>query len=148
MRSPATTTGTTRSKASSHVLRAVRRPRRDAGPIAADGGVSSTTDAKIEELIERAATLRREYGVPTGTQHAPFFQVQTPEFALLRIDTGVLRGVDPEELTWLRAALEASRGKMVMAVLGHPFFAGGHDVAATTTSSWRFAISCASTTCA
>ena len=41
----------------------------------------------------------------------------------------MLRGVDPEQLAWLRAALEASRGKMVMAVLGHPFFAGGHDVA-------------------
>ena len=32
-------------------------------------------------------------------------------------------------MTWLRAALDASRGKMVMAILGHPFFAGGHDVA-------------------
>ena len=55
--------------------------------------------------------------------------MQTPSFALLAVDTGVLRGVDPEELTWLRAALAASRGKLVMAVLGHPFFAGGHDVA-------------------
>jgi 3',5'-cyclic AMP phosphodiesterase CpdA len=97
--------------------------------IAADGGLSSTTDATIEALIQRAAVLRREYGVPTGVQQAPFFQLQTPAFALLAIDTGVLRGVDPEELTWLRGALEASRGKMVMAVLGHPFFAGGHDVA-------------------
>ena len=44
------------------------------------------------------------------------------------MDTGVLRRVDEQELTWLRAALEASRGKMVMAVLGHPFFAGGQDL--------------------
>jgi hypothetical protein len=97
--------------------------------IAADGGVSSTTDARIEEFIERARYLRQQYGVPTGVQHAPFFQLQTDDFALLAVDTGVLRGVDPDELTWLRAALEASRGKMIMAVLGHPFFAGGHDVA-------------------
>jgi 3',5'-cyclic AMP phosphodiesterase CpdA len=97
--------------------------------IAADGGVSSTTDARIEEFIERAAFLRRQYGVPTGAQAAPFFQLQTPSFALIAVDTGVLRGVDPEQLTWLRAALDASRGKMIMAVLGHPFFAGGHDVA-------------------
>jgi 3',5'-cyclic AMP phosphodiesterase CpdA len=97
--------------------------------IAADGGVSSTTDPRIEELIERADFLRRQYGVPTGAQAASFFQVQTPAFALIAVDTGVLRGVDAEQLTWLRAALEASRGKMVMAVLGHPFFAGGHDVA-------------------
>jgi 3',5'-cyclic AMP phosphodiesterase CpdA len=97
--------------------------------IAADGGVSSTTDARIEELIRRADFLRRQYGVPTGAQNAPFFQVQTPAFALVAVDTGVLRGVDAEQFAWLRAALEASRGKMVMAVLGHPFFAGGHDVA-------------------
>ena len=96
--------------------------------IAADGGLSSTTDARIEEFIDRAAFLRRQYGVQTGTQTAPFFQVQTPAFALIAIDTGVLRGVDPEQLAWLRAALEASRGKMVMAILGHPFFAGGEDV--------------------
>jgi 3',5'-cyclic AMP phosphodiesterase CpdA len=97
--------------------------------IAADGGVSSTTDARIEELIQRAEYLRRQYGVPTGAQDAPFFQLQTPSFALIAVDTGVLRGVDAEQLTWLRAALEASRGKMIMAILGHPFFAGGHDVA-------------------
>jgi len=97
--------------------------------IAADGGVSSTTDARIEELIQRADFLRRQYGVPTGAQNAPFFQLQTPAFALIAVDTGVLRGVDVEQFAWLRAALEASRGKMVMAVLGHPFFAGGHDVA-------------------
>jgi 3',5'-cyclic AMP phosphodiesterase CpdA len=97
--------------------------------IAADGGVSSTTDERIEDLIQRADFLRRQYGVPTGTQNASFFQLQTPSFALIAVDTGVLRGVDVEQLTWLRAALEASRGKMVMAVLGHPFYAGGHDVA-------------------
>ena len=97
--------------------------------IAADGGVSSTTEARVEELIQRADFLRRQYGVPTGAQDAPFFQLQTPSFALIAVDTGVLRGIDSEQLTWLRAALDASRGKMVMAVLGHPFFAGGHDVA-------------------
>jgi len=98
--------------------------------IQTDGGLSSTTDTTIEDLIRRAAFFRRQYGVSTGFQQAPFFQLQTPAFALLAIDTGVLRTVDSEELAWLRAALEASRGKMVMAVLGHPFFAGGHDVAA------------------
>jgi 3',5'-cyclic AMP phosphodiesterase CpdA len=97
--------------------------------IAADGGVSSTTDARIEEYLRTAAFLRRQYAVQTGGQRAPFFQVQTPRFALLALDTGVLRGVDAGQLAWLRAALEASRGKLVMAVLGHPFFAGGHDVA-------------------
>jgi 3',5'-cyclic AMP phosphodiesterase CpdA len=97
--------------------------------VAADDGISSTTDARIEELIERAEFLRRQYGVPAGAQTAPFFQVQTPSFALIAVDTGVLRGVDADQYKWLRDALEASRGKIVMAVLGHPLFAGGHDVA-------------------
>ena len=97
--------------------------------IAEDQGLTSTTDARIEELVGKAAFFRGQYGVPTGFQQAPFFHLQTPAFALLAVDTGVLRRVDAAELAWLRGALEASRGKMVMAVLGHPFFAGGHDVA-------------------
>jgi hypothetical protein len=97
--------------------------------IAVDGGLSSTTAGRIEEFIRSTDFLRRQYRVPTGDQQGSFFQVQTPDFALLAVDTGVLRGVDPDELTWLRAALEASRGKMIMAVLGHPIYAGGHDVA-------------------
>jgi 3',5'-cyclic AMP phosphodiesterase CpdA len=96
--------------------------------IAKDGGLSSTTDARIEEWIADAARLRREYGVPTGFQRAPFFQVQTDGFALIAVDTGVLRTVDNEQRAWLRNALSASHGKLVMAVLGHPFLAGGHDV--------------------
>ena len=96
--------------------------------VEADGRVSSTTDATIEALIRKADSLRGLYGVPTGFQEGPFFQLQTPAFALLAVDTGVLRRVDSEELAWLRAALEASRGKMVMAVLGHPLFFGGRDV--------------------
>ncbi len=95
--------------------------------VAADGGLSSTTDERIDEYIRRADFLRSQYRVPTGKQQAPFFQVQTPGFALLAVDTGVLRSVDSEEMTWLRAALGSSRGKLVMVVLGHPFLAGGHD---------------------
>jgi hypothetical protein len=66
-------------------------------------------------------------------------------FALIAIDTGVLRGLDPEQLTWLRGALEASRGKLVMAILGHPFFARRPRRQWATTSSWRSAICCART---
>jgi hypothetical protein len=96
--------------------------------IEADKGLSSTTEARIDEYIQKADFLRQQYGVRTGEQRAPFFEVQTPTFALLAVDTGVLRGVDGQELAWLRGALDRSRGKLVMAVLGHPFFAGGHDV--------------------
>ena len=70
----------------------------------------------------------RQYRVPTGFQRAPFFEVQTADFALLAIDTGVMRKIDAEQERWLDGALARAAGKTTMAVVGHPFFAGGHDV--------------------
>jgi uncharacterized membrane protein HdeD (DUF308 family)/3',5'-cyclic AMP phosphodiesterase CpdA len=93
--------------------------------VEADNRLTSTTDDRIAWLIGEAARLRREYEVPTGFQHAPYFQIQTERFALIAVDTGVLRRVDPDQLAWLRAALEQSRGKFKMVVLGHPLYAGG-----------------------
>ncbi len=63
--------------------------------------------------------------MPTGFQRAPFFEIQTDDFALICVDTGVVKRVDAEQWSWLQSALERARGKLVMAVLGHPFFAGG-----------------------
>ncbi len=93
----------------------------------ADLRVTSTTDARIEDLIQEAGRLRQAYGVPTGFQRAPFFEVQTDRFALIAIDTGVLRTIDPEQAAWLNGALDRSAAKFTMAIVGHPFFAGGHD---------------------
>ena len=93
----------------------------------ADLRVTSTTDARIEELVHEAQRLRLAYGVPTGYQRAPFFELQTDGFALVAVDTGVLRTIDPAQAAWLEAALHRSAGKLTMAILGHPFFAGGHD---------------------
>lgn len=93
--------------------------------VAADLHLSSSTDAHIDDLVARAAALRAAYGVPTGWQQAPFFQLQTPRFALLAVDTGVARRIDPLQQAWLEAALDASRGKFILAILGHPFYAGG-----------------------
>ena len=89
--------------------------------------LTSTTDGRIERLIHDAALLRGQYRVPTGFQRAPFFEVQTADFALLAIDTGV-RKIDGEQERWLDGALARAAGKTIMAVVGHPFFAGGHDV--------------------
>jgi uncharacterized membrane protein HdeD (DUF308 family) len=97
--------------------------------IEVDKRLTSTTDRRIEELIAQAAQLRRRYGVPTGFQRAPFFQLQTRDFALLAVDTGVLRRVDPAQRTWLQGALDTARGKFTMAILGHPFYAGGRYTA-------------------
>jgi uncharacterized membrane protein HdeD (DUF308 family) len=93
--------------------------------VEADHRLTSTTDGRIAWLVQEAARLRREYGIPTGFQRAPYFQIQTERFALLAVDTGVLRRVDPDQLAWLRAALEQSRGKFKMVILGHPVYAGG-----------------------
>jgi 3',5'-cyclic AMP phosphodiesterase CpdA len=93
--------------------------------VEADRRLTSTTDGRIAWLVQEAARLRREYGIPTGFQHAPYFQIQTERFALLAVDTGVLRRLDPDQLAWLRAALEQSRGKFRMVILGHPLYAGG-----------------------
>jgi hypothetical protein len=93
----------------------------------ADLNISTTTATRIDELVAEAARLRREYAVPTGFQHAPFFDVQTETFALLAIDTGVVKRVDAEQRRWLDGALARARGKTLLAVLGHPFYAGGLD---------------------
>jgi 3',5'-cyclic AMP phosphodiesterase CpdA len=95
--------------------------------IEVDNRLTGTTDETVERLIAEAARLRREYRVPTGYQQGPFFQLQTATFALIAVDTGVLKQVDEEQLTWLRAALDRADGKVVLALLGHPPFAGGLD---------------------
>jgi uncharacterized membrane protein HdeD (DUF308 family) len=93
--------------------------------VEADQLVSSTTDSRIEELVAQAATLRSFYRVPTAYQQAPFFQVQTDRFALIAVDTGVLKSIDPAQRAWLQRALAAADGKLTMAIVGHPFYAGG-----------------------
>jgi hypothetical protein len=93
--------------------------------VAADHGLTSTTDERINALIEEAARLRREYAVRNGLQRGPYFEVQTDRFALIMVDTGVIRGIDGDQRQWLEAALGRARGKFTMVIPGHPFFAGG-----------------------
>jgi hypothetical protein len=94
---------------------------------AADLRLTTTTDAVIEAKLNAAAFLRRAYEVQTGFQRAPFFELQTERFALLAVDTGILKSIDPEQQRWLASALERSRGKFKLAILGHPVYAGGVD---------------------
>ncbi len=93
--------------------------------VVTDNRVTTTTEDRIEAMIRETARLRREFGVSTGWQRGPFFEVQTERFALIAVDTGVLRRVDTDQWAWLKAALERSRGKCTMAILGHPLYAGG-----------------------
>jgi uncharacterized membrane protein HdeD (DUF308 family) len=90
-----------------------------------DVRLTTTTEGRIERLIRDTARLRREYAVSTGWQRGPFFEVQTERFALIALDTGVLRQLDTVQWQWLKSALDRSRGKFTMVIPGHPLYAGG-----------------------
>jgi uncharacterized membrane protein HdeD (DUF308 family) len=90
-----------------------------------DKRLTTTTEGRIDRLIREAARLRQEFDVSTGWQRGPFFEVQTERFALIAVDTGVLRQVDTAQWQWLKAALARSSGKFTMVVPGHPLYAGG-----------------------
>lgn len=94
--------------------------------VTAEKGVTTTNERRIESHIETAAFLRTEYGVSTAFQHGPYFEIQTPRFAIIALDTGVLRTVDDDQFNWFRGALDRSKGKFVFALLGHPLYAHGH----------------------
>src|SRR5262249_20084917 len=99
--------------------------------VEANLGLTSTNARRIDKLMAEAARLRSQYGVDVGTQRAPFFELQTEDFALLAIDSGVLRRVDERQWAGLERALGRSRGKFIMAIVGHPRFAGGRDLPLT-----------------
>jgi uncharacterized membrane protein HdeD (DUF308 family) len=96
--------------------------------VEADLGLTGTNPRRIDNLMAHAARLRRLYAVNVGIQRAPFFELQTDDFALLAIDTGILRTVDERQLAWIERALDRSRGKFTMAIVGHPRFAAGRDI--------------------
>ena len=96
----------------------------------ADLRMTSTTEGRIDGLITEAARLRGEYGVPTGFQRGPFFELQTDRFALLAVDTGIVKRIDEAQWAWLASALDRARGKLTLAILGHPLYAKSYDMAA------------------
>src|SRR6185436_20064143 len=83
---------------------------------------------RIEGLIREAARLRSEYNIPTGFQRGPFFEFQTDRFAMVAVDTGIVKRIDPAQWAWLESALERARGKTIMAILGHPLYAKAYDM--------------------
>jgi hypothetical protein len=102
--------------------RAAMRARLDADHI-----LTTSASARVDESVAEAERLRREYRVASGFQRAPFFEIQADGFALIAVDTGIRKRLDDRERAWLEAALERASGKFTMVVLGHPFYAGGHD---------------------
>jgi len=92
--------------------------------------LTSTNEDRIDALLKRAEKLRGLYGIGGAKQHGPFFEIQTEDFALIAIDTGIQRTLDAQQKAWLDAALARSEGKFTMAILGHPKYAGGQDTSA------------------
>ena len=93
--------------------------------VKSDGVLTLTSAEDIRGLVKQASFLRDQYELPVGYQNAPFFQVSNDHFVFIAIDTGVRRKVDDFQLAWLKAVLDASKGKYVMVLLGHPFYAIG-----------------------
>ncbi len=87
--------------------------------------ITAAIKEKTATLLQRSNTLRNLYHVPTGFQTATYFQIQTPEFAFITIETGVLRRIDDKQMQWLTATLEASKNKFIFVLLGHPLYAIG-----------------------
>jgi hypothetical protein len=96
--------------------------------VEADLGLTSTNARRIDRLMTEAARLRQFYGINVGTQRAMFFELQTDSFALLAIDTGILRTIDERQWAWVERSLDRSQGKFTIAIVGHPRFAGGSEI--------------------
>jgi len=79
-----------------------------------------------ETMVQEAERLQKEFNINAGKQKAPYFDIQTPDFSLIAIDTGILRQIDADQEQWLRSTLEASRNKFKMVIIGHPLYAAGH----------------------
>ncbi len=93
--------------------------------VRADFGLSSTTETVITDLLGQAQRLRVLYGIRTGLQRGPYFELHARGFSLIAADTGILKRIDERQLAWLQAALERARGNFRMVLLGHPLYAGG-----------------------
>jgi uncharacterized membrane protein HdeD (DUF308 family) len=105
--------------------------------VKADLNLTSTDKGRIDHLLQKAQFLRGSYGIQNAEQRGPFFELQTKDFALLAIDTGIRRTIDDRQLAWLNSALVRSQGKFTMAIVGHPKYAGGYD---TTKNSDEFTV--------
>jgi len=93
----------------------------------ADLNLTSKDKDRVDRLLKRARELRELYGIRNDEQRAPYFDIQTEDFALIAIDTGILRTADDRQLAWLEDVLKQARGKFIMAVVGHPKYAAGID---------------------
>jgi hypothetical protein len=88
-----------------------------------------SNDPKFQALTEEAKRLREYYGIRNGTQRGPFFEMHTPGFSLIALDTGILRRIDEKQMAWFEQALSRAGTNYKLVVLGHPFYVAGRYVA-------------------
>ena len=101
--------------------RAALRGRREA-----DKNLTTTTEKRSDMMVEDAARLRKEYQIRSGEQRAPYFEIHTEVFSLIVVDTGIMRRVENDQMSWLEEALKRADGRFTMVILGHPLYAAGH----------------------
>ena len=77
-----------------------------------------------------AARLRREYRGAHRFSAGTVLRVpDRGSSRSLAIDTGIVKRIDPAQWSWLEGALDRAKGKLTMAVLGHPLYAKSFDMA-------------------
>jgi uncharacterized membrane protein HdeD (DUF308 family) len=92
----------------------------------ADLKLTTTTQSRIDGMIDEAQRLRTEYQLIAAQQRAPYFEILTDQFSLIAVDTGILRRVDDDQTSWLEGALERAGDRFKMVILGHPLYAAGN----------------------
>ncbi len=97
--------------------------------LAEDLGTDAVTTGQLfDEITNEAARLREFYGIKNGLQRGPYFEMHSPGFSLIALDTGILRKLDERQAEWLDAALTRAGTNYKMVMLGHPFFVAGKYV--------------------
>ena len=92
------------------------------------GTEAVTTGQTFDEITAEAERLRDFYRIKNGRQRGPYFEMHSPGFSLMAVDTGILRRLDERQATWLESALTRAGSNFKMVILGHPFFVAGKYV--------------------
>ena len=110
-----------------HVSRAGRRARGHARACRVRPAAHQHDRRPDRGAHSEAARLRSEYGVPTGFQRAPFFEIQTDRSRCSPSTPGSLERVDADRSAWLEPRCGAPPARRSWRSSGIPFYAGGHD---------------------
>ena len=78
------------------------------------------------EMVDEAARLRELYHIQNGLQRTTYFDLHTPGFSLITLDTGILKTLDEKQRQWLEVSLQRAGDNFKFVVLGHPLYAAGY----------------------